>query len=91
MGSVYYWMGDIFLAKASPDQAAQYFKYSSNAHHNPKAPDAMVKLGTIYAANGDSAHAKQLFEKVIKLYPNSQASKSAAEKLASLTSFTASS
>jgi TolA-binding protein len=35
-------------------------------------------------ANGDPAHAKEMFQKVVKQYPHTEAAKQAAKQLASM-------
>lgn len=86
LGQAYYWMGELYLAQGQPDQAAQYFNKAAHEKGNVKAPDALVKLGMIDLSNGDSAHAKKLFQKVIARYPKTDAADLAAEKLKPLSS-----
>lgn len=82
--NVHYWLGDLYLAQGQPDNASQQYRAVVAIQNADKRPDAMVKLGTILLAYGDSAHAKQLFQQVVQQYPNSQAAKQAQTRLKSL-------
>ncbi len=79
-----YWMGELYLTEGHPDLAAEQFRKVVRDTSSPKRPDAMMALGTIFLASGDTAHAKQNFETVIKEYPKTQAAEMAASKLKSL-------
>ncbi len=85
IGESYYWRGQLYLAQGQPDKATQDFRRASDYPNNTKAPDTMLQLGVIYQTNGDSAHAKQLFQKVIANYPGTVAAKNAQQHLTSLT------
>ena len=78
---VHYWLGDLYLAQGQPDNASQQYRLVVNNNNAGKRPDAMIKLGTILLAYGDSAHAKQLFQSVIKQYPGTQAATQASARL----------
>lgn len=85
IGDAYYWLGQLYLTQGSPDKATNQFRNAINYASSAKAPDAMLQLGVIYQTNGDSAHAKQMFQKLIKAYPKTAAAKSAQQHLQSLT------
>lgn len=85
VGAAYYWLGELYLAQGDADRATQDFRRSVEHPNNLKAPDAMLKLASLLLANGDSAHAKQLFEQVVKRYPGTAAAQSAQQKLKTLT------
>ncbi len=80
----HYWLGDLYLAQGQPDNASQQYRAVVNTQGADKRPDAMVKLGTILLAYGDSAHAKQLFQQVTQQYPNSPAASQAQTRLKSM-------
>lgn len=80
----HYWLGDLYLAQGQPDSASQQYRAVVNTQSATKRPDAMVKLGTILLAYGDSAHAKQLFQQVVQQYPNSNAATQAQTRLKSM-------
>lgn len=68
-----YWLGELYMVKGQPDQATQEFRKVLSFKGNDHIPDALRQLGIIYLANGDSAHAKQMFTRVIKEYPGTSA------------------
>ena len=80
----HYWLGDLYLAEGQPDKASAQYRIVSNLKTAAKRPDAMVKLGTILLAYGDSSHAKTLFQSVITSYPNTPAAKQAKIRLKGL-------
>lgn len=82
--TAHYWLGDLYLAEGQPDKASAEYRTVANIKTAPKRPDAMVKLGTILLAYGDSSHAKTLFQSVITDYPNTPAAKQAKSRLKGL-------
>lgn len=79
--NVHYWLGDLYLAQGQPDDASQQYRMVVNDTTATQRPDAMLKLGTILLAYGDSAHAKQLFQALIQQYPNTSAATQAQARL----------
>jgi tol-pal system protein YbgF len=69
--TAHYWLGDLYLAQGMPEDAAKQYKVTATTVNAAKRPDAMLQLGTILLAYGDNAHAKQLFQALIKNYPGS--------------------
>ena len=67
--NVHYWLGDLYLTQGQPDLASKQYRNVISTKDATKRPDAMVKLGTILLAYGDNAHAKTLFQSVVKQYP----------------------
>lgn len=84
LGNAYYWLGELYLVQGQPDKATQQFRNVLAQKDNVKIPDALVKLGMIFLANGDMAHAKQTFEKVVKNYKGTTAAKVAQQQLNSM-------
>jgi tol-pal system protein YbgF len=80
----HYWLGELYLVQGQPDKASQQFRFVVKNPKSDKAPDAMLKLGMIFLAYGDSAHAKETFQKVMSLYPNSNAAQLAKTQLSSM-------
>lgn len=79
--NAHYWLGELYLAEGQPDNASQQYRAVVSNQNAAKRPDAMVKLGTILLAYGDSAHAKELFTNVIKQYPGTPAANQAKLRL----------
>lgn len=82
--NTHYWLGDLYLAQGQPDSASKEYRTVINDQNASKRPDAMVKLGVILSAYGDNQHAKELFQNVIKQYPNTSAATEAKKQLKSL-------
>ncbi len=82
--TAHYWLGDLYLAQGMPKDAAKQYKVTAATVNAPKRPDAMLQLGTILSAYGDNAHAKQLFQAVIKNYPNTSNANKAKKALLSM-------
>ena len=82
--TAHYWLGDLYLAQGMPEEAAKQYKVTAAIAGAPKRPDAMLQLGTILLAYGDNTHAQQLFESVIKNYPNSSDAVLAKKRLHSM-------
>lgn len=51
---------------------------------SPKSADALFKVGVIMQEKGDKAKAKAVYQQVIKLYPDSEAAKTAQKRSAAL-------
>jgi tol-pal system protein YbgF len=83
--NAYYWLGEVYLIKNQPQQAQQAFGTVVKEYaDNPKAGDALLKLGYSYAALGDNAQAKTTLNEVVQKYPNSAISNLAQTRLAEL-------
>lgn len=84
LGDAHYWLGELYLVQGQPDVASQQFRQVISDPQNDKTPDAMFKLGSIFLAFGDAAHAKEMFQKLVKNYPGTNAAKLAEERLKTL-------
>ena len=82
--NAYYWLGQVFAAKLSPDfekarqsleQVISYFPDHS------KVPDAAYALGKVYNTLGDCQRAKELLEGVVENYGGKSAAKLAEKYL----------
>lgn len=70
----YYWLGELHLAKESPEQAKAAFetvleKFPS--HH--KVPDTLYKLGVTFSRLGEQERSRHMMQRVISEYPQSTA------------------
>lgn len=70
----YYWLGELYLAKANMEQSRQSFAQVIDLYptHN-KAPEALYKLGVVYHRQGDSQKALEFLDRVQRDFPNSAA------------------
>ena len=84
VGDANYWLGELYLVEGQPDQASQKFRLVIDNPQNDKAPDAMLKQATIFMAYGDTAHAKEMYQRVIKSYTGTNAASVAQARLKTL-------
>ena len=84
VGDANYWLGELYLVEGQPDQASQKFRLVIDNPQNDKAPDAMLKQATIFMAYGDTAHAKEMYQRVIKNYSGTNAASVAQARLKAL-------
>jgi len=71
-GNAQYWIGEAYWAQRDYRQALVEFEKVSE--YGPgKAPDALVKIGLCYARLRDVTRAQQVWERVIRDYPRSEA------------------
>jgi len=49
-----------------------------------RLPDALLKLGYIYGEQGDADRAREVLQKLVQVYPNTQAANLAERRLQSL-------
>jgi len=70
----WYWLGELYLAKADLDQSRQSFSQVVNLYpsHN-KAPDALYKMGVVYHRLGDNRQALEYLDRVQRDFPTSAA------------------
>jgi tol-pal system protein YbgF len=70
----YYWLGELYLAKANMDQSRQSFAQVIDLYptHN-KAPDALYKLGVVNHRQGDNQKALEFLDRVQRDFPTSAA------------------
>ncbi|KGK42717.1 hypothetical protein LH51_05375 [Nitrincola sp. A-D6] len=70
----YYWLGELHLAKESPELASSAFETVLERfpnHH--KVPDALYKLGVTLSRLGEQERSRHLLQRVISEYPQSTA------------------
>lgn len=80
--NAHYWLGELYLAKQDYQNSEKEFNWivNENKEHR-KAPDALVKLGFLHFENGNVDKSQEIFNQVIKRYPNSPAASLAKTKL----------
>jgi tol-pal system protein YbgF len=80
-----YWLGEAYYVTQDYDQAAAVFQgLLSNFPTSRKVPDALLKLGYTQAEQNKLPAARATLQQVIARYPDSDAAKLAAERLAKL-------
>ncbi|HAG97162.1 MAG: tol-pal system protein YbgF [Pseudomonadales bacterium] len=82
-----YWLGELYMV-ADPvdlDQAKRHFiNLLANHGDHVKVPDAMYKLGKLYASKGENSKAKSTLNELIKQYPDKSASRLAQDLVKTL-------
>lgn len=71
-----YWLGELFMVMNPPqlDVAKRYFiSLIANNPDHVKVPDAMFKLGKLFATQGEKSKAKSTLNELIKKYPEKSA------------------
>jgi TolA-binding protein len=67
-----YWQGEAYLLVAGNAEARTVFqRLLDNYPQDPKAPGAMLKLGTAYKQMGDANKAAQVWSELKLRYPES--------------------
>jgi tol-pal system protein YbgF len=80
-----YWLGEAYYVTAEFDQAAAAFQRVLTGWPNSrKAPDAMLKLGYTLIEQNKLAAARATLQQVATKFPDSDAAKLAADRLAKL-------
>lgn len=84
-GDAQYWLGESWYLSRNYDAAKEAF-INLGLHYPQSArlPDALLKLGYIYGEQGDATRAREVLQKLIQVYPNSQAASLAERRLQSL-------
>ena len=84
-GDAQYWLGESHYVSRDYDAAKEAFinlglRYPQSA----RLPDALLKLCYIYGELGDNARAREVLQKLVQVYPNTQAASLAERRLQSL-------
>lgn len=84
-GDAQYWLGESYYVSRNENAAKEAFinlglRYPRSA----RLPDALLKLGYLYGESGDVGRAREVLQKLVQVYPDSQAARLAEERLQSL-------
>lgn len=82
-----YWLGELYMAVKPADliQAKKHFiNLLANHSDHVKVPDAMYKLGKLYAQQGKTENAKSTLNELIKKFPDKSAANLAKDLLKTL-------
>ena len=84
-GDAQYWLGESYYLSRDYGAAKETFINLGIRHpQNARLPDALLKLGYIYGEEGDTGRAREVLEKLVQVYPNTQAASLAGRRLQSL-------
>jgi len=82
--NAHYWIGECYYSSSDLPKAQTAFQKVVNGWpRHPKASDALLKIGYSFAAQNQHEKAKESFERLIRIYPGSQATVKARERLMS--------
>lgn len=85
-GNAQYWLGEAYRVNQDFNSSrAAFTKVLDSYPDNPKAPDALLKLGYIEIDLNNKAKAREYLTRVANDYPNTNAARLAAKKLQSIT------
>ena len=84
-GDAQYWLGEAYYLSRDYNAAKEAFiALGLNHPQSARLPDALLKLGYIYGEQGDAARARDVLQKLVQVYPNTQAASLAERRLQSL-------
>ena len=72
----YYWLGELYMVTSPPQVTLakrNFIRLLSKHPTHVKVPDAMYKLGKLFAEQGETAKAKSTLNELIKKYPEKSA------------------
>ncbi|KAB2930783.1 MAG: tol-pal system protein YbgF [Candidatus Contendobacter sp.] len=84
-GDAQYWLGETYYLSRDYGAAKETFiALGLNHPQSARLPDALLKLGYIYGEQGETARARDVLQKLVQVYPNTQAASLAERRLQSL-------
>lgn len=84
-GDAQYWLGESYYVSRDYNAAKETFiNLGLRYPQSGRLPDALLKLGYIYGDMGDIARAREVLQKLVQVYPDSQAASLAERRLQSL-------
>lgn len=80
-----YWLGESYYLSRDYGSAKEAFINLGVRHpESTRLPDALLKLGYIYGETGETNRAREVLQKLVQSYPNTQAANLAERRLQSL-------
>jgi tol-pal system protein YbgF len=80
-----YWLGEAYYRSRNYPAAREAFiNLGLHFPESKRLPDALLKLGLIYGETGDPARAREVWQKLIQVYPDTEAAGHAQERLPTL-------
>lgn len=84
-GDAQYWLGEAYYISRDYNAAKEAFiNLGLHDSQSARLPDALLKLGYIYGELGDAERAREVLQKLVQVYPNTQAASLAERRLQSL-------
>jgi tol-pal system protein YbgF len=84
-GDAQYWLGEAYYASRDYNAAKDAFiALGLNDPQSARLPDALLRLGYIYRDLGDLNRARDVLQKLVQVYPSTQAASLAEQQLQSL-------
>lgn len=84
-GDAQYWLGEACYLSGDRNTAKEAFiALGLNHPQSARLPDALLKLGYIYGEQGDTTRAREVLQKLVQVYPSTQAASLAERRLQSL-------
>jgi len=84
-GNAQYWLGEAYYVSRDFNRAEDAFIALGIKYPNSdRVPDTLLKLGYIYDEMGDKTKARNVLQKLLDTYPNSQAARLASARLNAL-------
>lgn len=84
-GDAQYWLGEAYYVSRDYNAAKEAFiNLGLNDPQSARLPDALLKLGYIYGELGDISRAREVLQKLMQVYPSTQAASLAERRLQSL-------
>lgn len=84
-GDAQYWLGESWYVSRNEEAARDAFiNLGLRYPQSTRLPDALLKLGYLYAQSGDTGRAREVLQKLVQVYPDSEAARLAQQRLSSL-------
>ena len=84
-GDAQYWLGESYYVSQNYEAAKEAFiNLGLRYPQSERLPDALLKLGYIYGDLGDAGRSREVLQKLMQVYPDSQAADLAEQRLQSL-------
>ena len=84
-GDAQYWLGEAYYVSRDYNAAKEAFiNLGLNDPQSARLPDALLTLGYIYGELGDISRAREVLQKLMQVYPSTQAASLAERRLQSL-------
>jgi tol-pal system protein YbgF len=82
--NAHYWLGQLYFSMNNLEAAQKHFVSVSQFEQSTKRADALLKLGLIAEKKGDKAGAKDKFDQVISLFPDTTSANQAKQGIGRL-------
>lgn len=84
-GDARYWLGESYYLSQDYNAAKETFiELGLRNPQSARLPDALLKLGYLYGEQGDTDRAREVLQKLVQVYPDTQAANLAERRLQSL-------